>query len=125
MSVFLSVCLCYRFVPGTLMTGDFWLKKFLLKLPNFEIIFLKVLKKKKLLKERKNRVGEESVPNVTCHLSHVVYHLLPVTCHLSPVTFHLSPTPTATDLPLLTPPLCTVGWYAKKKPNPKQKSTLK
>ena len=31
-----------------------------------------------------------------------------VTCHLSPI-----PTATAMSLPLLTPPLCTVGWFTK------------
>ena len=34
-----------------------------------------------------------------------------VTCHMSHVTFHLSLTSTATDLPLLTPPLSTVDWF--------------
>ena len=43
---------------------------------------------------------------VTCHMSHV-------TCHVSHVTFHLSLTPTATDLPLLNPPLSTVDWFQR------------
>jgi hypothetical protein len=40
-----------------------------------------------------------------------------VMCHLSPATCHLSVMPTAQSqtLPLLTPPLCTVGLFAKTK----------
>ena len=36
-------------------------------------------------------------------------------CYVSPVTCHLSqmPTATATDPPLQTPPLCTVGWFTR------------
>ena len=34
-----------------------------------------------------------------------------IMCHMSHATFHLSLTPTATDLPLLTPPLSTVDWF--------------
>ena len=42
-------------------------------------------------------------------------HVSTVTCHLSPVTCHLSPTPTATasDTPLITPPIYTVDWLTK------------
>ena len=37
------------------------------------------------------------VAQVICHMPHVI-------CHMSYATFNLSQTPTATDLPLLTPP---------------------
>ena len=41
-----------------------------------------------------------------------MYHM----CHMSHVTCHMSLTPTATatatDPSLVTPPLCTVGWFA-------------
>ena len=48
---------------------------------------------------------------VTCHMSHV-------RCHMSHVTFNLSLTQTATDLPMLIPPLFTVGWFQiHKNPN--------
>ena len=46
--------------------------------------------------------------NVTWHMSPVIFHVSPVTCHLS-----LMPTATATDFPPATPPLCTIGWFAK------------
>ena len=59
---------------------------------------------------------------VTCHMSHVI-------CPMSHVTFHLSltPTATATDLPLLTPPLSTVDWFHIEKSliNHEQKTLLK
>ena len=48
-------------------------------------------------------------------LKKIILHMFKVTCHMSHfigpmshVTFHRSITPTATDLPLLTPPLSTV-----------------
>ena len=44
----------------------------------------------------------------------VMCHVSCVPCHVSHVTSHLSSlTDTATALPLLTPPVCTVGWFAK------------
>ena len=47
----------------------------------------------------------------TCDISHVTCDMSHVTFHLSHVTFHLSVMHTATDLPLLTPPLATVDWF--------------
>ena len=49
-----------------------------------------------------------------------------VPCHVLWVTCHLSLTLTATDqtLPLLTPPICIVGWFAKT-PTPQKKSKRK
>jgi hypothetical protein len=49
-----------------------------------------------------------------CHVSHVNCHLLHVLCHRSLDTCHMSlaSTATAMTLPLLTPPLCSVGWFA-------------
>ena len=40
-----------------------------------------------------------------------------VACHMSPVTSHQHQQPQPQTLPLLTPPLCTVGWFAKTEPN--------
>ena len=59
--------------------------------------------------------------HVTCHVSHVTCYLSPVTCHLSPATCHLSltPQPDPQTLPLLTPPLSTVG-RIKKTQNPER-----
>ena len=48
--------------------------------------------------------------NITCHVKRVACCVLRDICHLSPVT---KPTTTATDPPLLTSSLCTVGWFAK------------
>ena len=48
---------------------------------------------------------------VTCHMVHVTCHMSPSNCHMSHVTLQLSLTPTATDIPLLTPPLSTVDWF--------------
>ena len=67
---------------------------------------------------------------VNCHMSHITCQMSHVACPLSPVTCHLSLTATATDLtiPLLTPPLCTVGWLAKTQNtnnNNKKKKPLK
>ena len=52
--------------------------------------------------------GEEEknhVSCVMCHVSHVKFCMSPVTCHLSPST--------ATHIPLLLTPLCTVGWFVR------------
>ena len=60
-----------------------------------------------------------TVSCVTCHMSYVMCPVSNVTSfptfHPSHVTCHLSPTPTATTqtLPLLTPPLYTVGWFTQ------------
>ena len=53
-----------------------------------------------------------------CHLSQVPWEISHITCHMSQVTFHLSIMPTATHLPLMTPPSSTVDSfqiYKKKK----------
>ena len=59
--------------------------------------------------------------DIYCHLSWVtrnvscyIIYFSCIKCHVSPVTYHLSPIPiaTTTDLPLLTPPLCTLNWFA-------------
>ena len=54
---------------------------------------------------------------VMCHVSHVTCHVSPVTCHMPPVPCHLSLSqqPQPQTLPLLTLPLCTVGWNEKLK----------
>ena len=48
----------------------------------------------------------KSVSCVTCHKS-------PVTCHLPPVTCYKRQQPQPQTFPLLNPPLCTVGCFAK------------
>ena len=60
------------------------------------------------------------VSHFFCHMSCVTCDVSCVMCHVSPVTCHLSltPHPQPHTLPLLTPPLCTEGWFAKtQKPN--------
>ena len=52
-------------------------------------------------KQRKNQMS-----CFLCQVSCVRYYVSPVTCPLSP-------RPNAKDLPLLTSPLCTAGWFAK------------
>ena len=46
-----------------------------------------------------------------------------VACHLS-LNVTLTLTATLTNLPLLTPPLCTVGWFKKTKKNTQKKQTI-
>ena len=62
------------------------------------------------------------VSHVTCQVSHNMCHMSCVTCHVSCVTCFVSPVtchlPQQQTLPLLTPPLCTVGCLAKT-PKPK------
>ena len=58
-----------------------------------------VLKKKK--NQRKNHVS-----CITCHVSQVMFHVSLVSCHLRKQ-------PQPQTLPMETPPLCTVGWFAK------------
>ena len=50
---------------------------------------------------------------VTCHVSCVTCHISRFTCHMPPVTCHSRQQPHPQTFPLLTPPLCTVGWFAK------------
>ena len=50
---------------------------------------------------------------VMYHIAHVMCHKLRVNCHLSPVTCYQ---PTV----LLTPPLSTLGWFAKTSPPQKK-----
>ena len=45
------------------------------------------------------------MPCVMCHFSHVMCRVSHVTCQRQQ--------PQPETLPLLTPPLCTVGWFAK------------
>ena len=47
-----------------------------------------------------------------CQVSHVSCHISGVTIHVSGDTCHLRKNTPPQTLPLLTPPLCTVGWYA-------------
>ena len=58
---------------------------------------------------------------VTCHVSHFMCTCLVscVTCHMSHVTCNLPLKPTPTGTATLTPPLCTVGWFAKTLKPPK------
>ena len=56
---------------------------------------------------------------VMCHVSCVICHVPRVTCHITPVICHLALVPChehqqVHTFPLLTPPLCTVGWGRKK-----------
>ena len=57
-------------------------------------------------------------------MSHLICNMSHVTFHRSPVTYHISLMPTVTTLILLTPPLCTVGWFAKT-PQPKKSKIAK
>ena len=70
----------------------------------------------------------ECSPPTKCHMSGVRCQVSCVRCQVSHVTCHLSLTGTATatdrTLPLLTPPLCTVSWFAKTQ-KPKQISEHK
>ena len=54
------------------------------------------------------------VSGVMCQVSDIMFCMLSFTCHLSlsqqPQSF---PSGVPTDLPLLTPPLCKLGWFAK------------
>ena len=59
----------------------------------------------------KTKWMNENLSQVTCPMPRVKLDLSHVLCHMSIVTFHLSLTPTATDLPLLGPPLSTVHWF--------------
>ena len=55
-------------------------------------------------------------------------YMILVGCCVSAVAFHLSQAPTATataDPPLLTVPLCTVGWFAKTQNTKKNLKTQK
>ena len=54
---------------------------------------------------------------VTCHMSGAWCQVSRPACCMPPVTCHLSliPTATATDHPVVTPPLWTVGWCATTK----------
>ena len=63
-------------------------------------------------RNRQKRRERKSNDKFMCHLS-------PVTCHLAPVT--IANTHSQRPYPLLTPPLCKVGWFAKTK----QKKTKK
>ena len=45
----------------------------------------------------------------------------PVTCHMSPVTCHQRQHPQPQTIPLLTPPLCIVGWFTKTETKQQQK----
>ena len=56
---------------------------------------------------------KEKTSCVTCYVSHVTCHVSCVACHISPVTCHWRQQPQPQTLPLLTPPLRTVGWFAK------------
>ena len=58
------------------------------------------------------------VPHVTRHMSLVTCHLSHVECRVSHVLCHLSHVTNANShsngpSPLLTPQLCTAGWFAK------------
>ena len=55
------------------------------------------------------------VSGIRCHMSGVRCQTPCVTCWVSPVTCNISltPTATATDPPIITPSLCTVGWLTK------------
>ena len=48
--------------------------------------------------------------HITCHMSGFMCHISYFMCCVSPVTKRQQPQPH--KLPLLTPPLCTVDWYA-------------
>ena len=65
------------------------------------------------------------VSDVTCHVSHVTC----VMCSFSPITCHESQQPQLQTLSVLTPALCTGGWFAKtqkkKFKTPKQSETTK
>ena len=61
------------------------------------------------------------VSGVLCHMSHVTCHVSCVMCHMSNATCQLSLVTNAQQpqiLPPLTPPLCTLGWFARS-PQPK------
>ena len=65
---------------------------------------------------------------VMFHVSYILCHALCVMYHLSPVTVHVSPVTDGKShrqrlFPLVTPPLCTVCWFAKiQKPNKKNQN---
>ena len=52
------------------------------------------------------------------HILCYIIYVSCIKCHVSPFTSHLSPIPTATstDIPLLTPPICTLDWIAITQP---------
>ena len=62
-----------------------------------------------------------------CHVSYVICQVSCVVCHMTRVTYHLSlsPQPQPQTLTLLTPPLCTVGWFEQTKKNKKKVKTQK
>ena len=61
-------------------------------------------------KQKKMYIFEEK--KVTCHPILVIFHVSCVTCHMVPVTYANSPRHRAPP-PLVTPPLCREGWFAK------------
>ena len=64
--------------------------------------------------------------HVTCHVPCVMFHLSPVFYHPTPVTCHQRQQQQPQTLPLLTPPLCRVGWFPKTEPkNPTNAKTQK
>ena len=56
------------------------------------------------------KINNNKQKNIKRQMSGVMCHLSPATCHLS-----VMPTAQSQTLPLLTPPLCTVGLFAKTK----------
>ena len=62
---------------------------------------------------------------VRCHLSYVLCHVQHVACHLLPVTCQKRLQPQPQNLPLVTPPSCTEGWFAKTQKVSKPKKFIK
>ena len=71
----------------------------------------------------------QCVQIVAPDIKKIIYlsHLSHETCQVLPVTCHQRQQPQLQTLPLVTPTLCTEGWFAKKEPkkNPQQFQNLR
>ena len=63
----------------------------------------------------------KNITQIEQNKKNIFFIFLSLMFYLSPITCHQRQQPQPQTLPLLTPPLCTVGWFTKTEPKNKTK----